>query len=199
MQLLQITVTPTRYELEIERAKLEYKQDFQPGASVQTTPPELKINTENGVMRLDTYEARKSLGFATIGDRIKTGAENGKRAILETMRERADMGNQMSNIHEGVTIGDIVKQKMQQTTPTQTVFIPSSGASMSYEPSEIRMSYQKGKTDYDWDIKRNSMSYVPGSVKLKIIEKGGIDVEYMGSPIYFPRSADPNYKEPAAG
>lgn len=199
MQVLQITVTPTRYELEVEHAKLEYKQDFQPRANVKTTPPELSIRTKSGALHLDTYEARKSIGFAKVKDLITKGAEDGKAALFKSMQEAADTGEQLSRIDKGITIGDIISRKALEQPDLYTAFLPSTGADVSWQPNEFEMQYKMGKTDYDWEVKSNSMSYIPGSVRLRLIERGAVDIEYTGSPIYFPRSADPNYEEPAVG
>lgn len=199
MQLLQITVTPVKYELEIEHARLEYKQDFQPRANVQTTPPELKIDSKNTSVRLDTYEARKSLGFANAADRVAAGAERGQKEFSKYVRETVDMGKQMGRIEDGVTISQLINQKMLEQPQMYTAFLPSGGASISWEPNEINMDIKPGTMNYDWEIKGNSMSYVPGSVRMRIIQRGEVDIVYTGSPIYFPRSADPNYEEPTVG
>lgn len=198
-QLLQITVTPVKYELEIEHARLEYKQDFQPRAEVQTTPSELKIQTTDTTLRLDTYNARKSLGFRNAGDLIGENADHGKKALETYVNDTVEMGNQMARIEDGVTIRDIVSRKMLEQPEMYTAFLPSSGADISWEPGNIQTNYQPANSSYDWNIQSNSMSYVPGSVRLRIVERADITIEYVGGPLYFPPSAAPDYEEPTVG
>lgn len=197
--LLQISVTPARYELEIERARLEYKQDFQPRAEVNTTAPALKIETKRDELHLDTYEARKSLGITNSVDSIRQAADRGRESVLRAIGESGRMGEQLSKIYEGMTIADVINQKISQMRETFTAFLPSGGADISWEPGNIRMDYQKGNTKYNWKIKSNEMSYVPGSVRLRVIEQCKVDIKYVGGPLYFPPSAAPDYKKSSVG
>mgnify|MGYP000920170298 FL=1 len=199
MQLLQITTTPMKYELVIEPARLEYQQDFMPRAKVETTDSELKIRTSPTVLRLDTYEARRSLGFATAGDRIRQAAQKGRSSIREYTTEAKEMGKEMSNIHEDVTIAQIIRQKMLEQPEMYTAFLPSAGAEISWEPGSISLNYRPQQTDYDWQIKDNPLVYIPGSIRVKIVEFAKVNIEYLGSPMYIPPSADPNYEEPMVG
>ena len=38
--------------------------------------------------------------------------------------------------------------------------------------------------------------FVPGSIEFVVTQMPEIDIEYLGEPIYFPRSASPNYEAP---
>ena len=105
----------------------------------------------------------------------------------------------MARIEDGMTIGQIIRQKMLEQPETFTAFLPSGGADISWEPNQIEMEYEKGKVNYDWQIKSNVMSYVPGSVRMQIIQYGKVEVEYLGTPMYIPPSSDPHYEEPSAG
>ena len=113
MQLLKITSTPIQYELQIERAKLEYDQDLIPTANMQSHAAQLKIERiENTKVEIDTYEARKSLGRMSVGDSIEINAQKGKAHISELTREYVEIGKAMSNIQNSVSIGEVVKSKM---------------------------------------------------------------------------------------
>ena len=201
MQLLQITTTPMKYELEIEHAKLEHQQEFMSEAKMTTTAPKLSIQSSNAEVQIDTYEARKSLGLQRIGDFIDMEAQNGKDSINQKTREYVEIGKEMSNIHENATIPSIYQQKMLSEATSgslYTAFLPSSGADISWKPAEISMSYDAGDISTDWQIAQNTMSYVPGSVRMKILEYADVNIEYLGGPMYVPPSADPNYVETEA-
>lgn len=199
--LLEITTTPTKYELQIEHARLEYNQEFIPRAKVETTQPEVRIQTKPTELRLDTYEARRSLGFAKVADIVQDGTEKCQKNFEQYVQTTVQEGKQMAAIEEGMTINQIISQRMlnRSQLETYTAFLPSTGAAISWEPGQIRLDAHKGELNYDWQIKSNILSYVPGSVRMKILERGGVDIEYVGSPIYIPKSADPNYEEPVAG
>lgn len=200
MQLLQITTTPMKYELEIENAKLEHNQDFQPKADITTEKPRLQVHSRNAEVQIDTYEARKSIGLQRVGDLIASEAQRGENHINQKTREYVEIGKEMSKIHEGATVSSIYTQKMlsEAQTSTYTVFLPSTGADISWKPAELSMSYDPGSVNMDWEITQNMMNYVPGSVRMKILEYADINIEYLGGPMYVPPSADPAYTEPEA-
>ncbi len=198
MQLLHITTTPMKYELEVEHAKLEHNQDFQPRAEITTTKPKLHVHSKNAEVHIDTYQARKSLGLQRIGDFIRTGAQMGKDSINQKTREYVEIGKELSNAKDGVTISSVYTQKMLSETQSSlyTVFLPSTGADISWRPAELSMNYDPGEVDTDWEITKNTMNYVPGSVRLKILEYADVIIEYLGGPMFVPPSADPEYVEP---
>ena len=198
MQLLKITTTPLQYELQVEHARLEYSPQALPKADVQTTSPELQINSTNTSVKIDTYQARKSLGMPNTRDSVTIRANEANQSIDQVTRSYVEMGKQMSNVADGVTIGKIVNQKMLEQPQMYTAFLPSAAAEISWEPSQLRMSFTPSKSSYDWKLTQNEFSYTSGSVKMKILENASVDIEYIGGPLYIPRSADPNYVEPQA-
>ena len=195
MQLLKITSTPMKYELEVESAKLEYQQDFTPSCDITDTPSQLEMHSQNAEVRIDTYEARKSLGLTNIEDSIQQYAAKGKEHISKLTQEYVQTGKEMAQIQDGTRISDIVKQKMLQQPTLYTTFLPSEGADISWDPAQLDVNYEPGDVNLDWQIKDNNYIYTPGSVRMKITEYAHIDIEYLGGPMYVPPSADPNYTE----
>lgn len=198
MHMLEIKSVPMKYQLDIEPARLEYQQNLIPTADVNVTPSELKINTEPTQLRLDTYEARRSLGFAKIEDLVSKAAERGYEAIQRKTRSAVEMGKQMSNIEDGATISQIIGQKMLDQKEMYTAFLPSGGADVSWLPGQTKMEYAPSELSYDWNIKPNQFNYIPGDVRIKILEYAHIEVKYLGGPMYVPPSAAPDYEEPSS-
>ena len=194
--LLEITSTPTKYELEIEHARLEYQSDFTPNVNISSEPTRLKIHTKDTSVRIDTYESRKSLGLYNSADQAQAAAEKGKAAIAEATRNYVEIGRQMAKIENGTTIPQIMNQKMLEQPQLYTAFLPKGGARLSWEPPEINVNVEKGNLELDWENVKNSMNYIPGYARIKIIERASIDIKYIGDPIYVPPSASPTYEDP---
>ncbi|MCL2121454.1 MAG: DUF6470 family protein [Clostridiales bacterium] len=195
-QLLRISTTPIKYELEIERARLEIEQDFMPSSNMETKLPKLNVKTRNTQVMLNTYEARKSLGYQNSTDWYRMNAEAGMESISKTTRTYVEIGNDMSRIDEGITIADIFARKVLGEEPILfQAFLPSTGAEISWIPFEIDTRFQKGEVSLDWETMRNIMNYVPGSVRMVILQQPSIQIEYLGGRFYFPPSADPDYSE----
>lgn len=197
MQLLSITTTPMKYELEVESAKLEYEQDVIPSCDINTTASKLELRSQNAKINIDTYEARKSLGLTNINDSIMEYAAKGKEHISEQIREYVQIGQAMAEIQNGTDIGDIVRQKMLEQPELYTAFLPSADAELTHSPAQLQMNYQPSDVNLNWQIKDNSFNYKPGSVRMKIVEYSHVDIEYLGGPMYVPPSADPNYENTA--
>jgi hypothetical protein len=64
-----------------------------------------------------------------------------------------------------------------------------SNGSESYSFGESGGEYTAIPTPTEW-------KFVPRSVEVVINQLPGVEIEYIGSPLYFPRSADPNYVPP---
>ena len=195
MQLLKITSTPMKYELEVENAKLEYQQDVTPSCDITTSPSQLKIHSEASKVQIDTYEARKSLGLTNIDDSIQQYAAKGKEHINNQIREYVQIGNAMGDIQNGTEISDIARQKILQQPELYTQFLPSASADISFTPAQLDMNYTPADVNLDWQINENTLSFQAGSVHMKIVEYAHVDIEYLGGPMYVPPSADPNKKE----
>ncbi len=189
-QLLRITTTPMRYELEVEHSKLEYKQTA-PSASVEAKPAKLNIDSKTDTsVNIDTYEARKSLGIMDSMDFVKTNATESRQALTKQIGEYREIGNEISNIQNGVSIADIYRSKMTDSHyELYTAFLPSGGAELSWNPAQLNMSFEPSNVSIDWNIEENAFNFIPGSVRMKITQMSSVNIEYIGGPLYFPPSA----------
>lgn len=200
MQLLKITTNPMKYELEIERPKLEYNQDLIPSADMRSYSAKLKIDRiENTKVDIDTYEARKSLGIMTVADSIEKSAQAVDKHINELTREYVEIGKAMSNIQNNVSISEVFKSKMLEQPQLYTAYLPSVGADLSWSPPQLDISFEPASSETDWQINENEFSFVPGSINVKVSEYASVSIEYLGGPMYVPPSASPDYEETDKG
>ena len=122
----------------------------------------------------------------------------GRQTAYENIGERVQFGNQIAQIQDGVSISQVVQQKMLQQPTTYTTFIPSAGIDISWQPAQLDLDYQPTQLEFDWQTMKNTMEYVPGKYQMDILQYPKITVEYLGTPTYVPPSADPNYEEKSA-
>lgn len=73
--------------------------------------------------------------------------------------------------------------------------LPSS-PDVSWSDGRLNILYQtRASENFNLDSMNGSrFEFIPGSIELVVKELPRVDIEYTGDPIYFPRSADPNYK-----
>lgn len=194
MQLLKITTTPVKYEIEVEHARLEYNQKSAPDPDFTIKKPEMDVKTEFGQMKMSTYKARQSFGMYTVKDTNAMLSSKAEDNLKEYIDNTVQTGKQLSQIDDGITIGQIVKQRMLEQPELYTAFIPASGVEMSWEPSSLDIQFSAGKADTDFKIDERKTEYIPGSVHLRILENTDVQIEYIGGPVYFPKSMDPKYR-----
>ncbi len=198
-QLLKITTTPIKYEINIEPAKLEMRsRQLVPYADVQTTPPELKIDTQNTTVQIDTYKARKSLGYYSAADAASIEAQKGVQQAMQSMAQAASEGWQYSSaLKDGITIAQMVQQKMLQQPQMVMRFLPEGGAELAWTPATCDLEYNMGDVQYQWQWPKVNYEYTPASISVNILQRPSVNIEYLGEPFYVPPSASPTYDETA--
>ena len=198
MQLINITSTPIEYKINIEPGRLEMKQADNARQKMTSFPSELSIQSRNIEVRLDSTRMRASLNLRNPGEFARYYGSQGLQTAFENIGDRVQFGNQSSQIQDGVSIGQVVQQKMLEQPTTYTTFIPSAGIDISWQPQQLNLDYQPTQLEFDWQTMKNSMEYVPGKYQMDILQYPKVQIEYLGTPTYGPPSADPNYEEQSA-
>lgn len=198
MQLINITSTPIEYKINIEPGRLEMKQADNARQKMTAFPSELSIQSRNIEVRLDSTRMRASLNLRNPGEFARYYGSQGMQTAYENIGDRVQFGNQISQIQDGISISQVVQQKMLEQPTTYTNFIPSAGIDISWQPQELQLDYQPTTLEFDWQTMKNSMEYVPGKYQMDILQYPKVQIEYLGTPTYVPPSADPNYEEQSA-
>lgn len=196
--LLQITTIPIKIEIKVTNASYEYPDDRQPKVNISTKNGELVMEAEPLKLKIDTYEARKSLGYGHMndGDMLKQKANEGWSLAFQGTARVASEGDMLAR---GVKASDIARQNVRAGATVETImeFLPKEGADITFEAGTLNIEYQMGSQDIDWDLTPQlPMEFIPGSVELIVKDYPRVEIEYVGDPIYFPVSANPNYNPP---
>ena len=56
------------------------------------------------------------------------------------------------------------------------------------------MKYETDRLQFDWQINPPHFECIPADVDITMTQRPDVQITYVGSPIYVPRSADPNYR-----
>lgn len=197
--LLQITTIPIQIEIKVTNAKFEYPDDRQPKVNITNTNGKLVMQAEPLKLKIDTYEARKSLGegHMTDGDLLQQKANEGFSIAFQGTAKVASEGNSLAR---GMSASEIAIQNARAGATVETVmeFLPKTGADITFDEGKLNIEYQMGEQEFDWDIKSQlPMEFIPGSVELIVRDRPRVEIEYVGEPLYVPPSANPNYKPPA--
>lgn len=140
---------------------------------------------------MDTTELRASLNMRNSMDFARYYGSQGRQAVIRLLAEAVQFGNQMQQIQDGVSIGQIIRQRLLQQPETYTTFLPSAGTDISWQPAQLDKQYNPGSLEFDWQIMQNQMNFIPGKFQFEITQYPDVRVEYLGKPTYVPPSAQP--------
>lgn len=196
--LLQITTIPISIEIKVTNAKFEIADKKQPKVNITTENGGYVMKAEPLKINIDTYEARKSLGYGhmTDGDMLKQKASEGFTLAFQGTAKIAAQGDQLAR---GLSPADIAIQNARAGATIETImeFLPKEGADITFDGGTLNIDYQMGSQEFDWDIaQRVPMEFIPGSVELIVRDRPRVEIEYIGGPLYVPPSSDPNYEPP---
>lgn len=197
-QVLQIHSTPVRWRMEIQNARIE--------ANLMPDPPKMRsshqdakitMHTKNARVLIDTTEMRASINLKHISRVLSEAAQKGRQAAVEATAELSSFGSQLGRIDQDVQIPQLIAQQIRQREMpnSYTVFIPSVGPDLSWDPATIQGEYQPAQYETQWQLDKNVMEYIPGKAQLIIEQLPRVDIEYTGSPNYVPPSSAPDYSE----
>lgn len=197
--LLQITTIPISIEIKITNAKLEFSDDRQPKVNITNTQGGYVMQAEPIRVNIDTYEARKSLGFGHMNDAdmLKQKAQEGFSLAFQGTARVSTQGDQLAR---GMSASEIAIQNARAGATVETImeFLPKEGADITFDGGTLNIDYQLGEQNIDWEtVQRLPMEFIPGSVEFIVRDRPRVEIEYVGEPIYVPASANPNYKPPA--
>ena len=197
--LLEITTIPIKIEIKVTNAKFEHNDDYsQPKVNIKTKDGGYVMEAEPLKLNIDTYEARKSLGYGHMNDSdmLQQKAQEGFSIAFQGTAKVAAEGDELAR---GMSPSEIALNNARAGATVQTImdFLPKEGADVTFDQGKLNIEYQMGSQDIDWDISQETpMEFIPGSVEFIVRDRPRVEIEYVGEPLYVPPSANPNYKPP---
>lgn len=201
-QLLSIKHIPIKVEVKVQRGELKPVED-NGGAS---PAPSVKVSSkQGGGLRLQAEPYRMDLSEARNYDAYtpSSGSENSFTLTYEAVAKLAD-GTQKSGEANGMQ-----RKKLSSVEAALKSLPKNRNSAVSYNNGTLSINYQMNMPsvmsseaqaasggDPIEAIKFTEFEFVPGSIEFIITQMPELDIEYLGDPIYFPRSADPNYEPP---
>jgi hypothetical protein len=188
---IEINVTPWKYEMDTETARAA-RSKAQPIAQTapQSSPaPMPVINDFSGKDYFDFAPA------APVARTYQPGSTTfGKSTNMVSYTEDDLVASTIRNpIHAQMAAHPIesVSQNLTNAAPQRSNVINWSNGRESVSFAADNAG------DYTAIPARSEWKFVPSSVEVVVNQLPGLEIEYLGSPLYFPRSADPNYTPPA--
>ncbi|ADL05957.1 DUF6470 family protein [Lacrimispora saccharolytica] len=186
--LLRITTVPLKYELKIQKARLEYKRST---AELQMNRQKGEMSIENHPIKvsIDTYNARNSVCPTTM-ESVRQAASYGKAAAAEATANYAEEGALLLDPRISNPLDQIISQRAQMPSGDFGLqFLPNTGPDIEWSEPDLNIKYQMDKLSFELKVAKGDYEFIPGKVELSITQMPDVEIEYIGKPIYVPPSA----------
>ncbi len=198
-QLLSIKHIPIKVEVKVTRAELRPVED---GGSKAHSAPSVQVTGKDGRLclkadpyRLDLSESRNYDTYVPSGS-----YDDGITLTYEAIAKLADGGNAAKGLNlaaDGET-RRLHARKASSSIESVLQSLPKSrNSAVSYSDGTLSINYQMSMSSaqsQELALSSPEFEFIPGSIEFIISQMPELDIEYLGDPIYFPRSADPNYE-----
>lgn len=187
-QLLSIKHVPIKVEVKVQRAELKPVENNTSAPSVQVSAK------QGGGLRVEANPYRVNLSESRNFDSYVPSAntENSFSLTYEAIARIAE-GSQA----QGADNSQFAAQKSKSIEAVLQSLPKGKNNAVSYSDGTLSINYQmQGNNPVDIQADMAGFEFVPGSIEFVVTQMPEVDIEYLGEPIYFPRSASPNYEAP---
>ena len=187
-QLLSIKHVPIKVEVKVQRAELKPAEN-------NTSTPSVQVSAkQGGGLRVEANPYRVNLSESRNFDSYVPSAstENSFSLTYEAIAKIADGG-----AVQGADNSQFAAQKSKSIEAVLQSLPKGRNNAVSYADGTLSINYQMpGNNPVDITEDMAGFEFVPGSIEFVVTQMPEVDIEYLGEPIYFPRSASPNYEAP---
>ena len=127
---------------------------------------------------------------------FRSAASKGQQAAYSATAQMAQEGQLLLKADIGQdVIGQILQQRTAQPTGEfQLGFTPSAPVDIDYEAPDLTINYEMDKLNFDLKVANGNFEFIPGDIEMSITQRPQVLIEYVGGPIYVPKSANPDYE-----
>lgn len=194
--LIQITNVPIKIEMKSTMASIQRKSQTVDLNISRSEGGGLKIQSSPIKVSIDTFEARNSISPTPMRS-IEKFAKKGMNAAYEATARMAKEGQMFldAKLSDGKALDQIIASN---AAPKEREFIysriPTAPPEINWSDPDISIQYDLEKLNFDWRVAKGDFEFIPGSIEFTVTQRPEVVIEYIGSPIYVPPSADPNYE-----
>ncbi len=185
-QLLSIKHIPIKIEVNVTNAQLKPREEdpLSPSVRISRSPAGIKVaaqpcKVDFSSPRTDSY--------------VPTPVQS------NTLRLTYEGAAKLGNAEEGTGTAVAVSAASQSIDTILSRISQAGGNNFNYHDGTLSINYSMANSGGSDDVGsledlKNGFEFIPGDIEFIVSQMPELEIEYLGDPIYFPRSADPNYK-----
>lgn len=188
-QLLSIKHIPIKIEVNVTNAQLKPRE-------ADPLEPSVRISKSSDGVRVAAQPYKVDISSQKLDSYVPTNVQPSKLTL--TYDAVAKMGGTDGTASAANTTA--VSRSSSQSIETILSRLPKTkDSSISYNDGTLSINYSMINNDGCSDIGsisdlKNGFEFIPGDIEFIVSQMPELEIEYLGDPLYFPRSADPNYK-----
>ena len=188
-QLLSIKHIPIKIEVNVTNAQLKPRE-------ADPLEPSVKISRGSDGVKVAAQPYKVDISSPKLDSYVPTNVQPSKLTL--TYDAGAKMGGTDGTASAANTTA--VSRSSSQSIEAILSRLPKSKeSSISYNDGTLSINYSMIGSDSSSDIGsisdlKNGFEFIPGDIEFIVSQMPDLEIEYLGDPLYFPRSADPNYK-----
>ena len=198
-QLLSIKHIPIKVEVKVQRPEFRRVEN----QGVSNAAPSVKLSAKkDGGLTLKAEPYRMDLSNLKNYDSYVPSAGNDGDIVLtyEGIAKLVDNGTAGVKTKLSSEAQQFTAKKVSRSIESVLQSLPKNkNSAVSYADGTLSINYSMQNADNSSEayfMERPEFEFIPGSIEFIIEQMPELDIEYLGDPIYFPRSADPNYEPP---
>ncbi|MCD7730537.1 MAG: hypothetical protein LUI05_03450 [Oscillospiraceae bacterium] len=192
-QLLSIKHIPIKIEVNVTSAEFKRRE----GAA---SAPEIKVSKNSGGVQLQAQPYKVDISAPRF-DSYQTSPvqTNSLTTLTYEGIARLPGSSGEDSAAAGSSSSNIAARSASQSIEAILSKLPKTkSSSVSYNNGTLSINYSMESSGSSESIDLLDLSsgfeFIPGSIEFVVSQMPDLEIEYLGEPIYFPRSADPNYQ-----
>jgi hypothetical protein len=201
--LLQIKRIPMDIEIRVTPWKFEKVKADAAAQETAHQRPHHAQNTPAPMPVINDFNVQDTFDFGAISPSAEVYSPT---TITGTSSIGQAAGFVDMNTMEDDLVSKIAKNPIRATMASQSIESMSSrvqrapssriGNVINWSNGNSNYSFEADGSDFTEIKTASEWKFVPHSVEVVINQMPGVEIEYIGTPLYFPASADPNYVPP---
>ena len=188
-QLLSIKHIPIKIEVNVTNAQLKPREE-------DPLAPSVKISKGSDGVRVAAQPYKVDISSPKLDSYVPSPVQSS--ALTLTYDAVAKISGE-DNASGAVNTTVASRSTSQSIDAILSKLPKSKDSSISYSDGTLSINYSMIGSESDSDIGsisdlKNGFEFIPGNIEFIVSQMPDLEIEYLGDPLYFPRSADPNYK-----
>lgn len=183
-QLLSIKRIPIDIEINVQRAELKAIE-----SQIHSGSRSVNIMRHVSDGRIQADPVSFDLDTKRFDSFVESNSDN---SFTLNYQGYAKLGNSDASVKNTNNPVKINKASRSLESILNSLPKSKSSSNVSFDNGKLSIDYFMDDSD-SFDFNEPGFEFIPGKIEFIINQMPGLEIEYLGKPLYFPMSADPDY------